>query len=326
MRLPIDMHWILVGLLGCSAAMNVALLMPKTNNDIEPIPEIAQELAVEEALQQVTPVEEPVAISQDWKVLQLKVHQSLSQTFTAAAPSYGAALSAVYSRLFMFDIDMRRDLQKGDTVEVVYKIGDDGIPDIAAARFHSKKKQKTFSAYRWKAPFDEFSSYWASDGTETAYQLKNSPIKDYEQITSLLKDRPTHKGMDFKAPVGVKTTSPKSGVVTRVNFGSYSVNGGCVEVKLSDGVMAKYLHLSEVKVKVGQNVSAGTVVGLVGNTGRSTAPHLHYQLDKGRKNIDPIDYHGIQRRSLPAGAMADFMRETAPYMSLFDQNSSVADM
>ena len=324
MRLPIDMHWILVGLLGCSAAMNVALLIPK--RDVVETPEVTQELVVEEALSEVTPVEEPVTVSADWKVLQLKVHQSLSQTFTAAAPSHGSALSAVYSRLFMFDIDMRRDLQNGDTIEVVYRLGDDGIPDIAAARFHSKKKQKTFSAYRWKAPFDEFASYWASEGTETAYQLKNSPIKDYEQITSLLKDRPTHKGMDFKAPVGIKTISPKDGVVTRVNFGSYSVNGGCVEVQFSDGVMAKYLHLSEVMVQVGQSVSAGTVVGLVGNTGRSTASHLHYQLDKGHKNIDPIDYHGIQRRSLPAGAMADFMKETAPYMSLFDQNSSIADM
>ena len=132
--------------------------------------------------------------------------------------------------------------------------------------------------------------------------------------------------MDFKAPVGVPTVSPKSGVVTRVNFGSYTYNGGCVEIKFSDGVMAKYLHLSEVKVKTGQSVGAGTVVGLVGNTGRSTAPHLHYQLDKGRKNFDPIDYHGIQRRSLPASSMSDFMRETSPYMDLFDQNSSVAEL
>ena len=323
MDFPFDIRWPLVGLLGCSAAINVVLLL---QNNSEDFASDSEEIVMERSVQEVVPIEEPIAISDDWKVLQLKVHRSLSQTFTKSAPSHGSALSAVYSRLFMFDINMRRDLQNGDLIEVVYRIGDDGIPDIAAARFHSKKKQKTFSAYLWKAPFDTYSSYWSSDGTEAASRLKNAPIKEYEQITSLLKDRPTHKGMDFKAPIGASTISPKSGVVTRVNFGSYAYNGGCVEVKFNDGVLAKYLHLSEVKVKPGQSVRTGTVVGLVGNTGRSTAPHLHYQLDKGHKNIDPIDYHGTQRRSLPASSMTDFMRETSPYMSLFDQRDSLAEL
>ena len=90
--------------------------------------------------------------------------------------------------------------------------------------------------------------------------------------------------------------------------------------------MAKWLHLDSTSVKPGQKVSKGTVVGLTGNTGRSTAPHLHYQLDKGRKNIDPIDYHGTVRRSLPSSAMSDFMRHNAPYMNLLDQGSSVAGL
>jgi len=326
MKFPFDIRWALVGLLGCSAAVNFVLLLEKKLETAEESTEIAIDQA--DLNDMVVPIEEPTpeVLGEDWKVLQLDVANSLSYTFSKANPNHGSALSAVYSRLFMFDINMRRDLQKGDRVEVIYRIGDDGIPDIAAARFHSKKKQKTFSAYRWKAPFDTYTSYWSSDGTEASYRLKSSPIKEYEQITSLLRDRPTHKGMDFKAPVGVKTTSPKSGVVTRVNFGSYAYNGGCVEVKFADGVLAKYLHLSEVKVKEGQSVRSGTVVGLVGNTGRSTAPHLHYQLNKGRKTIDPIDYHGTQRRSLPASAMDDFLLETTPFMTLFDQGSSVAGL
>ena len=321
MDFPFDIRWPLVGLLGCSAAINVVLVL--NQSDVRapvPVAEVVQQQEI------VEPIAEPIEVAQDWKVLHLKVHRSLSQTFAKAEPSHGSALSAVYSRLFMWDINMRRDLQKGDKVEVVYRINDDGLPEVAAARFHSKKKQKIFSAYRWKAPFDKYESFWASDGTEAAYRLKNTPIKEYDQVTSLLKDRPTHKGMDFKAPVGVPTIAPKSGVVTRVNFGNYSYNGGCVEVKFSDGVLAKYLHLSEVKVKAGASVRKGTVVGLVGNTGRSTAPHLHYQLDKGRKNIDPIDYHGTIRRSLPASAMGNFMSETAPYMNLLDQGGSVAGL
>ena len=49
-----------------------------------------------------------------------------------------SALSAVFSRLFMWDLDMRRDLMKGDQVKTVYRINDDGLPDIIAARYHSR--------------------------------------------------------------------------------------------------------------------------------------------------------------------------------------------
>ena len=323
MEFPFDIRWPLVGLLGCSAAINLVLLLHQSSPEQT---EVASVEITEQQVQETASLQEPVAIADDWKVLHLDVHRSLSQTFAKADPNHGSALSAVYSRLFMWDLNMRRDLQKGDKIEVVYRIGDDGIPDVVAARFHSQKKQKTFSAYRWKSPKDKFTSYWSSDGTEAALMLKNSPIRSYEQVTSLLKDRPTHKGMDFKAPVGVPTVAPKSGVVTRVNFGNYAYNGGCVEIKFSDGVLAKYLHLSEVKVKAGISVRAGTVVGLVGNTGRSTAPHLHYQLDKGRKNIDPIDYHGTSRRKLSADSMSAFMSASAPYMNLLDQGGCVAGL
>lgn len=171
MKFPFDIRWSIVGLLGCSMAVNVVFLIEKLSGNAAVSAEQTHTV-VEAPLEQVEPVQEPMTLGEDWKVLQLRVTRSLSQTFTKAAPSHGSALSAVYSRLFMFDINMRRDLQKGDLVEVVYKIGDDGIPDIAAARFHSKKKKKTFSAYRWQAPFDSYRSYWSSDGTETAYRLK----------------------------------------------------------------------------------------------------------------------------------------------------------
>ena len=187
----------------------------------------------------------------------------------------------VFSRLFIWDFKMTRDLMKGDQVEVIYKIGDDGHPHIGAARLVSKKHGKTYSAFNWKAPDDSFSSYWAFDGTEMNHRLKNSPIAEFEQITSLLKDGRNHKGMDFKAPVGTPTVTPKSGKVTRVNFGNFRYNGNCVEIEFSDGTLAKYLHMEKILVKEGQYVKAGTTVALVGNTGRSYAPHLHYQLNKG---------------------------------------------
>ena len=323
-----DKNWLLLGMLGCSMAVNLIYIFDETAES-EPAAPAAQEASVqvdEEAAAPAMPeaAQPDHSLSGDWKVLRAEVSHSLARTFSSTGVEGADALSAVYSRLFMWELDMRRDLMKGDKIEVVYRLADDGLPDVSAARYHSRKHSRTFSAYRWQATGDEFASYWGVDGTEATLRLRNSPIEGYEQITSLLKDRPTHQGMDFKTPTGTETTTPKSGKVTRVNFGRFSYNGNCVEVEFSDGVLAKWLHLSEVSVKPGQQLAAGAAVGLTGNTGRSTAPHLHYQLDKGRKNIDPVDYHGTVRRRLPSKVLSSFLRDTAPYMALMDGDDGLA--
>ena len=181
-----------------------------------------------------------------------------------------------------------------------------------------KKYNKTLTAYRWKAPKDTFASYWMIDGTEINHQLKNSPIRVYEQVTSLLKDGRGHKGMDWKAPVGTPTYAPKSARVTRVNFGNFKYNGNCVELKFSDGTLAKYLHLEKASVKEGQTVKVGDTVGYVGNTGRSTAPHLHYQLNKGSRVLDPVQYHGTYRRKIQDADVVSFLSDIGPIINAMD--------
>ena len=99
--------------------------------------------------------------------------------------------------------------------------------------------------------------------------------------------------------------APRAGVVTRINW-NLAANGNCVEVQYQDGTLAKFLHLNENLVQPGQRVTAGTVVGKSGNTGHSTGPHLHYQLGKGDRVIDPVDYHGTLRRQLQPEAMKPF--------------------
>ena len=106
--------------------------------------------------------------------------------------------------------------------------------------------------------------------------------------------------MDFKVPVGVNVLSTRAGTVTRTNWNTRS-NGNCVEVRFADGTLAKYLHLSKTGVRVGQRVNRGDVVGESGNTGRSTAPHLHYQLNLGSRVLDPVDVHGTHARSINPG-------------------------
>jgi len=235
----------------------------------------------------------------DWNIMDEEVTHSLARTFTRADPENGSALSAVYSRLFHWDINLRRDLRKGDRIRVAWKQGEDGI-EIAAASLKSGKLGKTLTAYHYQRAQDTYPSFWLKDGTEITRRLKESPLADYETITSLLKDRPSHAGMDFKTPVGTPTLSTRSGTVTRANWNTRS-NGNCVEIKHADGTLAKYLHLSKTLVKPGQRVRAGALIGESGNTGRSSGPHLHYQLNKGKRVLDPIDVHGTTTRSISAG-------------------------
>jgi murein DD-endopeptidase len=309
-------RWAIYGVLGGSLLFN-ALHIIETDPTDDSIASDEEIEASQELSQDQTPPETP-KLASEWKVVRAEVSHSLSRTFAKTGTENSDALSIVFSRLFVWDLNLAKDLQKGDKVEVVYKIGDDGHPEIAAARLQSRRLGRTLTAFRWKAPQDKFSSYWAYDGTESAYRLKNSPISHYEQITSLLKDGRGHKGMDFKAPVGTPSVSPKKGVVTRVNFGNFKYNGNCIEVQFTDGTLAKWLHMEKISVKEGQRVSAGTSIGLTGNTGRSTAPHLHYQLDKGRRNLDPVKYHGVYRRKLNTSAIPDFLRDIGPYINALD--------
>lgn len=314
---------IIYGLLGCSLALNLVMVLDRDESAAAPEAPAAEEPAspsvpaadpaaapAPTALAAAPAAAPAVAPSGDWKVVAADVDGNISRTFNQAAPENGDALAQTYARLFVWDVDMRRDLQRGDRVEVSYRVISEAEIEIAAAKLHSQKLGKTVAAYRWQAPGDAFASYWHEDGLEIPYRLKNGPLRDYEQITSLLKDRPTHEGMDFKTPTGTPIYSPKAGVVTRVNW-NWSGNGNCVEVRFEDGVLAKFLHLSENQVAAGDRVTAGQQIALTGNTGHSTAPHLHYQLSRGNQILDPIDYHGAERRKLTAEAMATFSQEVA---------------
>jgi len=228
------------------------------------------------------------------------VEHSLARTFATASPDDGDVLSALFARVFMWDLDLNHELQGGDHVEVLLDT-QNGEPVVVAARLKSSRLGRTLEAFRFQAPGDAFPSYWRPDGDEAVLQLVNGPLASYDQVTSLLRDRPTHRGMDFKTPVGTEVHTPKAGTVTRINW-NVGANGDCVEVRYGDGILAKFLHLQSVGVRVGERVPAGAVIAASGNTGHSTAPHLHYQLDRGERAIDPVDYHGTSRRKLPAEA------------------------
>lgn len=99
-----------------------------------------------------------------------------------------------------------------------------------------------------------------------------------------------HEGMDFTAPVGTEVYVTGDGVVETVEY-SYSGYGNQVVVNHGYGYKTRYAHLSKFKVKVGQKLKRGDLVGLVGNTGKSTGPHLHYEVIKGGNAVNPVYYY-----------------------------------
>ncbi|AKT50115.1 M23 family metallopeptidase [Arsenicicoccus sp. oral taxon 190] len=112
------------------------------------------------------------------------------------------------------------------------------------------------------------------------------PVDTY-QLTSRFGPRwgGSHHGLDFACPVGTPVRSIGAGVVTAVASG-HAVYGTYVDIRHTDGSLARYGHLSRADVAVGATLTAGQVLGLSGNSGRSTGPHLHLEIHpKGDPNL-----------------------------------------
>ena len=97
-----------------------------------------------------------------------------------------------------------------------------------------------------------------------------------------------HRGIDWATPIGTAVSASCSGTVTRAGWGSGY--GYVVYINHEDGRQTRYGHLSKVLVKVGQRVNQGDKIALSGNTGRSTGPHLHFEILIGGSQVNPLDY------------------------------------
>lgn len=109
------------------------------------------------------------------------------------------------------------------------------------------------------------------------------------RIHPIYKIRKFHYGIDFTAPVGTEIYSTGDGVVTevatsKVGYGNY------IQVDHGYGYSTLYAHLHKINVKKGQKVRRGDVIGTVGNSGTSTAPHLHYEVHRNGQAVNPQNY------------------------------------
>ena len=235
----------------------------------------------------------------------VKLSGPLETAIVAASdPEVGPALAQVVTRTLVWWVDVPGDLRRGDTLDILYEVRANEEPLVHAVRFTSDKTGQTHRAYRFHAEGESSPRYYLPGGEELELRLENSPVDDYEQVTSLLRDGRRHKGVDFKTPVGTPVKAPFTGVVRRKNWG-FRYNGNCIELEELGGKRrrALFLHLDELppSLKVGDRFCVGAIMARSGNSGRSFAPHLHYQLETlGDRVLDPYESHRTYRHSLSA--------------------------
>ena len=266
------------------------------------------------------------------KSLEFKVRNSLNYTVCKIISRHEgcAALSAHLGRLMSWFFNVNKSIRNDDAIKVIYqKLDGPEQFKILKLSYKSQRFGKTFAAIY----FDGLgqAGYFDLTGKEITKRIveSQSPMRTYTEITSLPGDFRKgvggHSGTDFKAPVGTPVYSGFKGRVTRANW-NVRANGYCVEIDHpKKGIKTLYLHLSRVIVKPGQIIKAGQKIAESGNTGRTFAPHLHYEIQH-RKNRNRIfnpftsKHHKHYTRKIPTDHLDDFHTLVKRYDSLLKQS------
>jgi murein DD-endopeptidase MepM/ murein hydrolase activator NlpD len=109
------------------------------------------------------------------------------------------------------------------------------------------------------------------------------------RIDPVYHTRRFHAGMDFTAPIGTDIYATANGTISAAGW--QQGYGNCVQINHGYGYLTLYGHMSAIKVRVGQSVKRGEVIGLVGSTGKSTGPHCHYEVHYKGEIMNPQNYY-----------------------------------
>ncbi len=226
--------------------------------------------------------------------------------------------------LFKRKVNFSRDIRAGDHFQVVrsLQLVDGkltGQSHIEAVRIFSRKHQ--YSAFLF-----EDGNYYDEKGESLARAFQRYPFKGHCRISSpfnlarlhpITKRIAPHKGVDFGMPVGTPVYSTGDGVVTRVKNHPYA--GKYIEIKHDGRYLTRYMHLSRITVKRGQTIKRGERIALSGNTGRSTGPHLHYEIHIKGRAVNPITAKIPMLASIPKSKFKFFKQRVAELVSLMQQ-------
>jgi murein DD-endopeptidase MepM/ murein hydrolase activator NlpD len=231
-----------------------------------------------------------------------------------AHPKILADMIAVFS----YDIDFQRGIQQGDTYGLYYSVYKDpkGLQEKPGELLFAylNCSGRIFKVYRFKDK-NGHSQYFNEKGENVKKGLMRTPI-DGARLTSgfgkrhhpILGYTRMHKGVDFAAPIGTPVMAAGDGRIKEVKslFGSY---GNYVLIEHSRLFSTAYAHLCRFArgLKVGQPIRQGQIIGYVGCTGLSSGPHLHYELIKEGKQINPKLIQMLPLGKLKDKEMQNFM-------------------
>ena len=119
----------------------------------------------------------------------------------------------------------------------------------------------------------------AAATTTSSYGMREHPV---------LGGMKAHKGIDLAAPTGTPVYATADGIVERADW--FSSYGLYVAIEHGGDLETRYAHMSRLAVAAGEHVRKGEIIGYVGTTGRSTGPHLHYEVRVGGEAVNPIPY------------------------------------
>jgi murein DD-endopeptidase MepM/ murein hydrolase activator NlpD len=200
------------------------------------------------------------------------------------------------AKLYSWSMNLKRDIRKGDRIDVMYETNEtaDGsylrTGNILYANIVSRNKE--YPVYRFTKA-NGSTNYYRENGYTLKQGLLRQPVSG--RVTSgygmrrhpILGYRKMHTGIDFGAPTGTPIKAAANGRVDYIGRrGGY---GKYISIRHNNKLQTAYAHLSRYKkgLKKGTRVKQGDIIGYVGSTGRSTGPHLHYEVKVNGRHINP---------------------------------------
>tara|TARA_B100000579_G_scaffold26217_1_gene18446 strand:+ start:131 stop:1435 length:1305 start_codon:yes stop_codon:yes gene_type:complete len=209
-----------------------------------------------------------------------------------------------FARIYGFQVDFQRDIRKNDSFQIMYEIFEDENKKI----FETGNiifadlvlRDQTNTLYYFDKKKDE--GHYDVNGKSIKKALMKTPINGARLSSSFgMRKHPIdgfnkmHRGTDFAAPMGTPIMASGDGVIVRARW--CGGGGNCIKIKHNSTYSTVYAHMSKFAngMKAGRRVKQGQVIGYVGSTGKSTGPHLHYEVIENGKKINS------QTLKLPSG-------------------------
>lgn len=222
------------------------------------------------------------------------------------------------AQAFAYDVDFEREVGPGAEFELMYdRVSDlrgqvvrEGEPVFARM---TTAGGRTIQLYRFQPPGSATSDWFDASGRSARKFLMRTPINGARltsgygsRVHPVLGYTKMHEGVDFGAPIGTPILAAGDGIVTRATYsGGY---GNLVEIQHDSTWSTRYGHISRFApdLRPGDRVKQGDVIAFVGNTGRSTGPHLHYEVRRNGQAVNPLGLDVPTGQALPADQMVRF--------------------